>query len=199
MALVSDACPATGQAGYHAVTVKVTNADEPGKVTLATDTAGGTPQYLVGATLTATASDGDITNADQDFTVDREGEVTGVVWRWYSDGTEIEGARRTGQHLHPPAGRCRQEHSRRGPLRRYRQHRPGYGGEDHRLSRAGGPCWGQPAHVRPGHGLQVHQRGGRRQERRRPRLRPRATTAPSDTPWPAPTLTNSRLTLRPAR
>ena len=38
-----------GQTGYYKVTVEVTNVDEPGTVTLATNTAGGTPQYLVGA------------------------------------------------------------------------------------------------------------------------------------------------------
>ena len=92
--LESGACPASpnGQAGYHKVTVKVTNVNEPGKVTLATDTQNGTPQYLVGATLTATASDGDITNSDQDFTVTRDDEVTGVTWRWYRGETEIPGA-----------------------------------------------------------------------------------------------------------
>ena len=81
-----------GQMGYHKVTVKVTNEDEPGTVSLATDTTNGTPQYLVGATLTANASDGDITNADQAFTTDRAGEVTGVTWRWFRGDTEITGA-----------------------------------------------------------------------------------------------------------
>ena len=81
-----------GETGYHKVTVTVTNVNEPGKVTLATDTDDGTPQYLVGATLTATASDGDITNATQTFTSDTAGEVTGVTWRWYRGGTEITGA-----------------------------------------------------------------------------------------------------------
>ena len=92
VALVSNACPDTGEAGYHKVTVMVTNMNEPGKVTLATSTPDGTPQYLVGAILTATASDGDITNADQDFIVDEAGEVTGVTWRWYRGGTVITGA-----------------------------------------------------------------------------------------------------------
>ena len=81
-----------GMMGFHKVTVKVTNVDEPGKVTLATDTEDGTPQYLVGATLTATAEDGDITNTTQTFTADVTGEVTGVTWRWYRGGTEITGA-----------------------------------------------------------------------------------------------------------
>ena len=80
-----------GQTGYYKVTVKVTNLNEPGEVTWTTDTTGGTPQFLVGATLTATASDGDITNTDQDFTADRAGEVAGVTWRWYSGGSEIAG------------------------------------------------------------------------------------------------------------
>ena len=81
-----------GNTGYHKVTVKVTNVNEPGKVTLATDTSNGTPQYLVGATLTATASDGDITSATQTFTADISGEVSGVTWRWYRGGAEITGA-----------------------------------------------------------------------------------------------------------
>ena len=87
---VSAADCANGQTGYHRVTVMVTDVNEPGKVTLAT-AGDGTPQYLVGATLTATASDGDITNVDQIFTVDEPGEVTGVTWRWYRGGAEITG------------------------------------------------------------------------------------------------------------
>ena len=82
----------SGQTGYHKVTVMVTNVDETGKVTLATNTANGTPQYLVGAILTATASDGDITNATQTFTADVATEVSGVTWRWYRGGTEITDA-----------------------------------------------------------------------------------------------------------
>ena len=95
VALANGACPDAGNAGYHKVTVEVTDVNEPGKVTLATNTNNGTPQYLVGATLTATASDGDITNTDQDFTDDVTDEVSGVTWRWYRGGTEItsEGAR----------------------------------------------------------------------------------------------------------
>ncbi len=100
VALVSDACPASpdGQAGYHKVTVKVTDVDEPGKVTWTTDAnADGTPdnptlmQFQVGNLLTATAEDGDITNATQTFTADVATEVTGVTWRWYRGGTEIPG------------------------------------------------------------------------------------------------------------
>ena len=84
---------ADGQTGYHKVTVMVTNVNEPGKVTLATNTLNGTPQYLVGATLTATATDGDITNPTQTFMDNNAaGEVTGVTWRWYRGGTEITGA-----------------------------------------------------------------------------------------------------------
>ena len=92
--LVADACPASpgGEAGYHKVTVEVTNVNEPGKVTLVTSTDNGTPQYLVGAMLTATASDGDITNTTQTFVADVTGEVSGVTWRWYRGGTEITGA-----------------------------------------------------------------------------------------------------------
>ena len=89
--LASDAAT-DGMMGYHKVTVEVTNVNEPGKVTLATSTSNGTPQYLVGATLTATASDGDITNETQTFTSDTAGEVTGVTWRWYRGGTEITDA-----------------------------------------------------------------------------------------------------------
>ena len=92
--LASDAATA-GMMGYHKVTVEVTNVNEPGKVTLATSTPNGTPQYLVGATLTATASDGDITNTTQTFTSDTAGEVTGVTWRWYRGGTEIMTRRAT--------------------------------------------------------------------------------------------------------
>ncbi len=90
-----------GQASFHKVTVMVTKVDEAGEITLATNTAGGTPQYLVGATLTATAKDGDITAADQTFTVDRPGEVTGVTWRWYREGTEIAEARTNSYTLVP--------------------------------------------------------------------------------------------------
>ncbi|MCY4581237.1 MAG: cadherin domain-containing protein [Chloroflexi bacterium] len=91
VALDGGACPDTGEAGYHPVTVMVTKVDEPGKVDLVTSTSGGTPQYLVGATLTATASDGDITQETQTFTADIAGEVTGVTWQWYRGRTEITG------------------------------------------------------------------------------------------------------------
>jgi serralysin len=81
-----------GQTGFHKVTVKVTKVDEPGTVALVTDTSDGTPQYLVGTELTATVTDGDITDPTQTFTADRAGEVTGVVWRWYRGETQITGA-----------------------------------------------------------------------------------------------------------
>ena len=93
----SDACTG-GITGYHKVTVMVTKVDETGKVTLAA-TAGvttGTPQYLVGTTLTATASDGDIKHTtadpDQDFIADTTDQVSGVTWRWYRGGSQIDGA-----------------------------------------------------------------------------------------------------------
>ena len=92
VALDGGACPTTARAGYHGVTVMVTNEDETGTITLATDTAGGTPQYLVGAELTATAEDGDITATTQTFTADVDGEVNGVTWRWYRGSTEIDDA-----------------------------------------------------------------------------------------------------------
>ena len=157
-----------GQTGYYKVTVNVTNVDEPGTVTLATSTTNGTPQYLVGATLTATAEDGDITNATQTFTADVTGEVTGVVWRWYSGGTMITGADAqdntytlqesdAGKHIravvyYVVTGNIDQDTAE----------------EDHRISRAQGSGRGQPARVRPGNGLQDHQRGGEGQERRSP-------------------------------
>ena len=90
LALASDGT-CSGVTGYHKVTVRVTDMDEQGTVTL--DDADATDpdplQYLVGITLTATAKDGDITNATQTFTADVAGEVTGVTWRWYRGGTEI--------------------------------------------------------------------------------------------------------------
>ena len=93
VALVSNACPNTGVPGYEKVTVEVTDEEnEQGKVTVATNTDSGTPQYLVGATLTATASDGDISDATQTFTTNVTDEVSGVVWRWYRGDTEITDA-----------------------------------------------------------------------------------------------------------
>ena len=67
------------------------------------------------ATLRATASDGDITDADSGLlrpTV--AGEVTGVAWRWYRGGTEITDAQH--EHLHPPNRRCKQSYPRGGEI-----------------------------------------------------------------------------------
>ena len=109
VALVSDACPASpdGQAGYQKVTVMVTKVNETGKVTWTVDPDGdgaltandptATPpempvmQFQVDAVLTATASDGDITNATQTFTADVTDEVSNVTWRWYRGGSVISG------------------------------------------------------------------------------------------------------------
>ena len=88
------ACPTGGNSSFHKIVVKVTNLDERGTVSLAA-TAGvttGTPQYLVGTTLTATAKDGDITAATQTFTADVADEVDGVTWRWDRGGSPITGA-----------------------------------------------------------------------------------------------------------
>ena len=155
-----------GQTGYHKVTVMVTDVNERGKVTLATNTANGTPQYLVGATLTATVSDGDITNTDQGFTVDKPGEVTGVTWRWYRGGTEITGAATNSYQLLPAdAG----QH-----IRVVVTYQVGANTKQESASLTtdypvlAAPGWGQPAQVRPGRGVQDHQRGGQRQERRYP-------------------------------
>ena len=63
--------PATdpGQTGYHKVDGQGHNVNEPGKITVVHQhLRNGTPQYLVGATLTATAEDGDITSATQTLT-----------------------------------------------------------------------------------------------------------------------------------
>ena len=99
--LVSNACPAATapaqNAGYHAVTVVVTNLSETGKVTWTTAADGSTVntptlvQFTVGTLLTATAEDGDITNATQTFTADVTDEVSGVTWRWYRGSALISG------------------------------------------------------------------------------------------------------------
>ncbi len=83
-----------GLTGFHEVTVKVTNVPEQGKVTwtVAPDgsTAESVTQFDVGALLTATATDGDISGATK--------TVSNAIWRWYrsaddtSTGTLIEGA-----------------------------------------------------------------------------------------------------------
>ena len=81
----------SGVTGYHKVTVKVIDIDEQGTVTLndADATDPDPLQYLVGVTLTATAKDGDITNATQTFMDDTAAGVSGVTWRWYRGGTQI--------------------------------------------------------------------------------------------------------------
>ena len=100
--VTADGCT-DGQTGYHKVTVKVTKVAETGKVTWTVTPAGApdagildtdnTPimQFQVGSLLTATASDGDITDATQTFTADVTDEVTGVTWKWYSGGSLISG------------------------------------------------------------------------------------------------------------
>ena len=96
----------TPQTDMFNLTVMVTNLAETGKVTWtvdpdgagtldATTVNGGMPitQFQVGALLTATASDGDITSTTtQSFTVDIPNEVTGVTWQWYRGGSRITGS-----------------------------------------------------------------------------------------------------------
>ena len=85
------------QIGYHKVTVKVTDVDEPGEVTWTVDATGDgsadTPklvQFQVGAILAASAEDGDIAGTAK--------AVTSPIWRWYRSptatamGTEIDNA-----------------------------------------------------------------------------------------------------------
>ncbi len=94
VALADDGTCSGGETGYHKIAVRVIDIDEQGTVTL-DDASATNPdplQYLVGVTLTATAKDGDITDSNQDFTVDRAGEVTGITWRWYRGGTQIPSA-----------------------------------------------------------------------------------------------------------
>ncbi len=103
-------CPATGNAGYHKVTVKVTEVDEPGEVSWTVTPASGVAnvppakpivQFQVGAVLTVPegdpeslpdeggVTDGDVSGTDKD--VDER-------WQWYrsssktATGTAIEGA-----------------------------------------------------------------------------------------------------------
>ena len=86
--------------GYHKVEVKVTNVSEGGKVTwtvdpdgtgalLVADVNGGKPivQFQEGATLTATARDGDIAGDDKTIGTDEK-----ATWRWFRGSTEISGA-----------------------------------------------------------------------------------------------------------
>ena len=88
-----DDCPDTGEAGYHKVTVKVTKVDEPGKVTWTVspdgeltpaDVNGGMPivQFQVGAILTASATDGDITDAAKSV-------ADNVRREWYRGSAKI--------------------------------------------------------------------------------------------------------------
>ena len=93
--LESEACPATGKAGYHKVTVKVTKVDEKGKITWTVGADGTAPgetdvpqrllQFQDGAILTATATDGDILGATKTV-------AENVTWRWYRGSTAIKGA-----------------------------------------------------------------------------------------------------------
>ena len=96
VALVSNACPASpvGQAGYHKVTVMVTNVAEKGKVAWTVDADGGgthtagTPklmQFQVGASLMASVSDGDIAGGTKTPTIN-------LTWRWFRGSAPINGA-----------------------------------------------------------------------------------------------------------
>ena len=89
---------AGGQTGYHKVTVMVTNVDEAGEVTWAVDANGdNTPdtvmvrQFQVGAILTATVSDGDISGTIKTVDADRTDVAADPTWRWYRGGTLISG------------------------------------------------------------------------------------------------------------
>ncbi len=90
------------QTGYHKITVKVTNVNELGEVTWTVDpdgtgplttgildTTNNTPilQFQVGAVLTASAEDGDISGNDKSVGTDET-----PTWRWYRGGTLISGA-----------------------------------------------------------------------------------------------------------
>ena len=84
------------QTGYHAITVKVTNMNERGKVTWTVDhDADGTAdtpklvQFDVGTRLVASATDGDIAGSAK--AVAGPG-ATNIIWRWYRGGTLIQGA-----------------------------------------------------------------------------------------------------------
>ena len=89
-----------GMTGYHKVTVKVTNVAETGKVTWTVNPNGtsgppnanvldtdNTPimQFQVGASLTASATDGDIAEATKDVTATHN-----LRWRWYRGSAEID-------------------------------------------------------------------------------------------------------------
>ena len=93
--VASDAAT-NGQMGYHKVTVNVTDVDEDGVVTWTVDAdgAGGadTPephQFQVGASLAASATDGDI--AGETKTVVAGVGLTGnPVWEWYRGSAKID-------------------------------------------------------------------------------------------------------------
>ena len=92
------------ETGYHKVTVKVTNVAETGKVTWTVDPDGAadttlaanTPpakpilQFQTGATLVASATDGDIAGATK-AVADTTTGVTNTAWRWYRGSTLISG------------------------------------------------------------------------------------------------------------
>ncbi|MDE2802854.1 MAG: hypothetical protein OXK21_08225 [Chloroflexota bacterium] len=98
------ACPTDAQAGYHAVTVNVTNLAEDGKVTWTVDHDGDgadTPtllQFQVGAVLTATVTDGDISGETKTVVDTHDDVPANPTWRWFrspsktATGTEIDGA-----------------------------------------------------------------------------------------------------------
>ena len=112
----ADGTDANAETGYHKVTVKVTNVDEPGKVTWtvdpdgaatvlnAADVNGGDPitQFQVGAILTASATDGDIAGPTKDV-----GDSQSVTWRWYRGGSLISGATTESYEVKIPDTRSR--------------------------------------------------------------------------------------------
>ena len=65
----------------QAVTIDVTNVEEPGTVTLST------LQPQLGVRITVT-----LTDPDEADTVDPTGAVSAATWQWYSDGSLIPGA-----------------------------------------------------------------------------------------------------------
>ena len=98
--VVASDAEAAGKMGYKKVTVKVTNVAEKGKVTWIVDPDGGgsldagvldtdnTPimQFQVGASLTASVTDGDIEGTDKAPT------ATNLTWRWYRGSSPISDA-----------------------------------------------------------------------------------------------------------
>ena len=104
VALVSDACPDTGEAGYHKVTVMVTDVDEDGEVSWTTDAnadntvdAPKLMQFQVGNELSASVMDGDIEESNKTVEAARTDVEADPTWRWYrsssktSMGTVIDG------------------------------------------------------------------------------------------------------------